>query len=192
VRTLTAILLSVCLFGCASEKDRAMRGLSHLRAAVRDVETRAAEIMDDVALLPSSDVTERINANAAAIHGTAVDAQARIGGVQENVGRLQDPVPAWMRLAQTLMYVSLIVAVVGAMAYLGIGALVRPFMYRLGMWIAPSVRTAAKLDAEAVVNRRATEEQHRVITARRTAEPDYNAAFERAQANAKAERTDHA
>lgn len=109
--------------------------------------------------------------------------------VQEHHSRMQDTTPAWMRLAQTWGLVLLIVAIVGGLIYLGAGMVIRPILQRVGIWIAPSVRTAAKLDAEAVAEDRASEAQHRIITARRTSEPDYNAAFEREHRRAKEERT---
>jgi hypothetical protein len=176
------ILLCITLgmMGCTSNKDQAQRNLISLRHAVDQVRTRADRIGANATIIAEEHphpLLEDITKDASAIRDVALQARTTIDKTQTNVGHLKDPVPFWVYLFQTWGLVALLVAVTVLLVYLGVGAVVRPILQRFGLLLSRSVRTAAKLDAESVVRGRATEDQHRVITARRTAEPGYDVAF---------------
>jgi hypothetical protein len=110
--------------------------------------------------------------------------QAEAQKIIRQIPKIEDKTPLW---AQVLMWVAgafAAIAVCFVLWHLGIGYIVAPILKigggtisALAALIPTSTRSAAKFDAEAIINGHASTEQDKVITLRRTSDPLYDAAY---------------
>jgi hypothetical protein len=173
--SLTLLLLLTLIWegGCTSPKSQANRELQLLRDSIRQVQTASLSILEDLATLPPSPPLLRAQENTRTIQTISQKAQRHVDTTQRHIGDLQDPVPWWARLLQNLFVASILLLILVLLVYLGIGALSRPLARRMGHLI----RTSAHFDRKALFEGKATEIDHRRISALRAAAPEYDQLF---------------
>lgn len=176
---------ALLLVGCSATQEISDRAQAvHGKANTVVVELDAAKATGEVgpAAMPHVDAAQQAGRE------IGVEARSILSRVPDLTDK-QSPIVGIIRW--TLIVAACVVALIAAI-YFNIGAVARPAFALFGRalsWLIPAqTATAAKLDAEAVASGTATEEQHRVITVRRTTEPGYDAAFRAARANAKPEK----
>ena len=100
-------------------------------------------------------------------------------GIVRHSQSVMDTTPGWVRGLVMLGWVLLIGGVAFLMVYLGVGRIVRPLMNRVGLWLTPSMKEQAKMDAEVLERGDVSAEFSRATTIRK-ADPTYRVALNRA------------
>lgn len=177
------LLLALVAGGCKSHVQSAAERVGRVMELATDSRDHALALSKEAEMGPVPAETVTTHANA------IVDAQTEIVAagksvLTKDIPHLEDKTPYWARLLRTWGFVAGVGVVLALLIYLGVGKVVRPILQRVGMLVPKAVDAAAKLDAEAIVEGVASEVQHRVVTARRVAEPLYNRLFQKHKAEA--------
>jgi hypothetical protein len=148
--------------GCASPTRRIARSAALVDAKAKAIETGAVAAEAELeSAHPARPIVRRIGDDARAIQAVTAQITGELAGVQDK--------PDWW--TRNLSSFAWIVGTIAA-AYLA-GGLIRPALARLGVWIAPTTRRTAELDAKG---------DARAATAlRRANEAGYERAFQAAK-----------
>lgn len=182
-----AFVCLICLSGCHSPTraiaDGAMKAGRESTEIVQHAEAALAEVENPPPDVPASpDVLAwlgGIKSNLLAIVTKGKSINATATTIVQQVPHVEDKVPWWASLLKLLAWVAGFGLVAWLLWTTGIGALIKRFVWGLGLFIPKAKVSSAKLDAEALED---PAKLPQAIASRRTIDPAYNAAFEKIKA----------
>lgn len=178
------LLLAFVLTGCASAKltiDRSQRA----------IEEHAVETINDIdSAIETGEVGERAAPHLERAKDRQHAIQREVAVTRRALHGVDDRTPWWARLASNAVLAVLFIAIAIVLWQSGVGFLMRRTSYAIGLFIPRGTRASAALDAEAIVQRRASQPQREAIAARRAADPAYECEFLRQKRRAE-ERFNH-
>jgi hypothetical protein len=182
--TAPLVLLAFVLSGCASAKltiDRSQQA----------IEEHAAETINDIdAAIDTGEVGERAVPHLERAKDRQHAIQREVAVTRRALHGVDDRTPWWARLVSNAVLAALLIAIAIVLWQSGVGFLMRRTGYAIGLFIPRATRASAALDAEAIVQRRASQPQREAIAARRAADPAYECEFLRQKRRA-ADRFNH-
>ncbi|HRQ75592.1 MAG TPA: hypothetical protein PK098_06695 [Phycisphaerales bacterium] len=165
------LLLAFVLAGCASAKltiDRSQKA----------IEEHAAETVTEIdAAIETGEVGERAVPHLERAKDNQYAIQREVTVTRRALHGVDDRTPWWARLASNAVLAALFIAIAIVLWQSGVGFLMRRIAYAIGLFIPRGTRASAALDAEAIVQRRASQPQREAIAARRAADPAYECEF---------------
>lgn len=172
------LLLTLTLVGCAGGTQTLSRALaqgqSHAEAADDHLD---AALEAEAAGQPATPSILLAKDEVAVIRQQLGVAQAQIPHLKNAGPSIED----WLRLFQTWGYIGLIVAVIGLLAYLGLGPVIRRLLNAAGMFIPKPVAADASGDALLLATGEARGLDHARIARWQALDPAYRSALARAK-----------
>lgn len=165
------VLLAFILSGCASAKltiDRSQQA----------IEEHAAETITEIdAAIDMGEVGERAMPHLDRAKDRQHAIQREVAVTRRALHGVDERTPWWARLASNAVLAALFIAIAIVLWQSGVGFLMRRTAYAIGLFIPRGTRASAALDAEAIVQRRASQPQREAIAARRAADLAYECEF---------------
>ena len=168
------ILLVLLMAGCELLPQRATDQINH---SLQTVDDEAQGIIDDLEQAKTepdpAPLMQQAQGRASSIRHEVAEGRKALPRLEDKGTTLED----WLRFGQTWAWVGLLLSIVGALMYLGLGPVVRRAFAHLGMLIPDPIRRDAHDDAELLRSGQARDYDHRRIARWQQADPRYRSAL---------------
>jgi len=145
------VSFALMLIGCANAKEQVTQSLTAAQADVATIKSLSKDNLLSASELPTTPVSAGIKTRSELqikIADKLIGDLVCVSDIVETKLKNSHPIRDFFN---RVGFILMVVVVVGACMYFGVGSIIRPIMNRVGLWIKPKIRQEAKADAAYVV-----------------------------------------